>query len=153
MAASDIVSNARAGHSAKATRYNIFVVLFLALGSFTYGYDNAALTNVLGQQAFFEYFSLATSGPGESHTNAIEGTLNGLFSAGGFTGALAMSWMADRLGRKLSIQIASVICVIGAAIQGGSINVGMLLASRFITGIGVGMEVVIVPLFQSEVSH
>jgi hypothetical protein len=29
----------------------------------------------------------------------------------------------------------------------------MLLASRFITGVGVGMEVVIVPLFQSEVSH
>jgi MFS family permease len=64
---------------------------------------------------------------------------------------MVMAWMGDKLGRKLSIQLASIICIIGGALQGGSINISMLLIARFITGVGVGMEVVIVPVFQSEV--
>ncbi|KAF3019228.1 hypothetical protein E8E14_001278 [Neopestalotiopsis sp. 37M] len=43
----------------------------------------------------------------------------------------------DRLGRRWSIFIGSCIMVIGAIIQGFSVNVGMYIAARLILGFGI----------------
>lgn len=42
--------------------------------------------------------------------------------------------------------------VVGAAIQAGSVTLGMLIAGRVITGIGNGMNTSTVPMWQSETS-
>lgn len=47
---------------------------------------------------------------------------------------------------------ASVICVIGGALQAGSVHMAMYLVARFITGFAVGALVMLVPLWQSEVA-
>lgn len=39
--------------------------------------------------------------------------------------------MADRLGRKLSINVAVVIFVVGSAIQCAAVNIPMLFVGRF----------------------
>lgn len=46
----------------------------------------------------------------------------------------------------------SLICVVSAAIQTGSVHIAMFLVGRFLNGIGVGMMDVSVPIYQSEVS-
>jgi MFS family permease len=48
-------------------------------------------------------------------------------------------WIADKISRKWSILAAGCIFILGSAIQTGSVSFGMLVAARFIGGIGVGM--------------
>jgi MFS family permease len=48
-------------------------------------------------------------------------------------------WIADKISRKWSILAAGCIFILGSAIQTSSVSFGMLVAARFIGGIGVGM--------------
>ncbi|TKA52875.1 hypothetical protein B0A49_11489 [Cryomyces minteri] len=48
--------------------------------------------------------------------------------------------------------LASAISILGGALQTGSVNIAMFLAARFITGWGIGMMVVLIPIYQSEIS-
>ena len=46
--------------------------------------------------------------------------------------------IADQLGRRRFMQLQCVIVTIGAAIQTGSVDMGMFLAGRILSGIAVG---------------
>ncbi|KAK2752804.1 hypothetical protein FQN55_005936 [Onygenales sp. PD_40] len=87
-----------------------------------------------------------------SNTAAIQGAMNGLYTAGGFFGALLSSWLAERFGRKKTIFGACVTSTIGGALQAGSVDIGMFIFVRFISGFGVGMILVLIPLYQTEIS-
>jgi MFS family permease len=64
--------------------------------------------------------------------------MNGLYTAGGLFGSLISSWIAERLGRKKSIFAACIAATVGGALQAGSVNLGMFIFVRFISGFGVG---------------
>ncbi|KIM38459.1 hypothetical protein M413DRAFT_242004 [Hebeloma cylindrosporum] len=72
--------------------------------------------------------------------------------AGSLIGALAVTQLADRLGRKKTIMLAGVIWVIGSVLQCASINRGMLVVGRIISGISVGLSSAVVPIYQSEIT-
>ena len=129
--------------------FNLRVIFILTLGSLTYGYAFSVISNTLGQPGFLSYFSLTTN---PSYASRIEGAINGLFSAGGTFGALLVGYMCDRYGRKVTMNTASLVCIVGGALQTGSVNLAMLLVARFITGWGIGMMVVLIPIFQAEIS-
>lgn len=77
---------------------------------------------------------------------------NGLYTGGGVIGCLFVPTLLDAFGRKRTIQITTVLCVLSAALQTGSVHIAMLLVARFLNGIGVGMINVTVPIYQSEIS-
>lgn len=110
------------------------VILFSTLGSITYGYCACIIATTLGQPSFIAAMGLDTA----SNASELMGAINGLFQAGGLIGTLVCSVAADRLGRKKAIFIASCLCVIGGALQAGSAHVGMFIAARCLTGIGIG---------------
>jgi MFS family permease len=56
-------------------------------------------------------------------------------SAGSFAGAIAAGWVADHLGRRYALMIASVIWIIGAVIQCSAQNVAHLVAGRVVSGL------------------
>ncbi|CAF2604039.1 unnamed protein product [Rotaria sp. Silwood2] len=85
-------------------------------------------------------------------SSGVSGSVVGLLVVGCFFGALMAGQAGDRLSRKYSIVLFSVIFSIGAAIQAGSFNLIMLLASRFISGVGVGALSMLVPVYQSEIA-
>jgi MFS family permease len=70
----------------------------------------------------------------------ISGLLTSILELGAWIGVLANGILADTLGRKLCVLVASVVFCIGVIVQaathGGSYE--YLLAGRFVTGIGVG---------------
>ena len=101
----------------------------------TYGYGAAIISSTLGQTSFIAYFQLDT----RSNATALEGATNGVFQAGGLIGALGSSYVADRWGRRGAILTAAVICVIGGALQAGSVNIIMFIIMRLVTGVGIGM--------------
>lgn len=78
--------------------------------------------------------------------------MNGLFQAGGLFGVFTAGWTADKFGRCKAILVATIITIVGAALQTGSVHIAMFLVARFITGFGVGGLVMLVPLWQSEVA-
>lgn len=55
------------------TRYNFLVIFFVALGSFTYGFNSAISGSVLGLSSFLNYFQLSTTGPNATKGNHLIG--------------------------------------------------------------------------------
>lgn len=129
--------------------YNLRTILILTLGSLTYGYANSVLTYTLGQPGFLEYFNLNNDA---AYANAIMGTINGIFSAGGVAGAFTAGYMCDQYGRKATMNTAAVVSILGGILLAASVNAGMLIVARLVTGWGVSMLVVLIPIFQAEVS-
>lgn len=60
-------------------------------------------------------------------------------SGGSFLGALAAGAICDSVGRRKSLMLASVIWIIGSAIQCSSQNVAQLIVGRVISGLAVGI--------------
>ncbi|OJJ61395.1 hypothetical protein ASPSYDRAFT_43335 [Aspergillus sydowii CBS 593.65] len=69
---------------------------------------------------------------------------------GAVGGALILSPCNEYFGRKWAIIISLVLYTIGAALEAGSINYGMIIASRVILGLGVGLEGGTVPVYVAE---
>jgi len=56
----------------------------------------------------------------------------------------------DRWGRKITILIGALICVVGAALQTAAKNLAMMLVGRILTGWAVGLLSMAVPVYNSE---
>ncbi|SMY21702.1 unnamed protein product [Zymoseptoria tritici ST99CH_1A5] len=129
--------------------YNFTIALFVAVGSLCYGYASSISAALIGQASFYDSMNLVQGTP---HTNDILGAINGVYAAGGAVGCVFNIWSSDHFGRKRSLQLGCVICLVGAGIMTGSVNISMFIVSRFIIGFGIGVLVTLVPLYQSEVS-
>jgi MFS family permease len=64
---------------------------------------------------------------------------------GGFT--------MDRFGRRMTIMIGALICLLGAILQAAAQNLAMILVGRIIAGWAVGLMSMSVPVYQSECAH
>jgi len=69
---------------------------------------------------------------------------------GALVGALAAGVLADRLGRRPAILLASLLFTVGAAVEAFAPSPAVLVAGRLVVGIGVGVASVAAPLYASE---
>lgn len=120
------------------------VATFLALGGFLFGYDSGIISSTIAQPHFIEYM-------GEPSSSERGGIVSS-FTGGAILGALSISFLADRFGRRITVFIGSVISVIGSALQGGAVNVPMMITGRLIAGFSVGLLSAIVPMYCSEIA-
>ncbi|KIW86633.1 uncharacterized protein Z519_12758 [Cladophialophora bantiana CBS 173.52] len=118
---------APADHRAKATRYNFAAAFYVALGSFTYGFNSDIIRSVIGMPSFYSYFDFVATGV--------------------YSGSII-----DKFGRKLAIQIIAAVCIMSAAIQAGSVHIAMFLVGRMLNGFGVGMINCGIPTYISEIA-
>ncbi|KAF2104643.1 MFS transporter [Rhizodiscina lignyota] len=140
-------------HKLVVNQYNLWVVIFVAVGTIATAYGLAIIGSTVGQPNFYTYFNLATAGePGYTHTTNIIGSLNGVNSAGAIAGCLTNAYTADKYGRKRSMQMGSIVLIIGGALCSGAVDLAMFLVGRFIAGHGAGVLACVVPMYQSEVS-
>lgn len=109
-------------------------MLFVTLGSVTYGYSSSIIATTLGQPSFIDYFNLQSS----NRSATIIGAINGVYQAGGIFGTLSTTLLADRLGRRKAIFCGALCVVVGGALQAGSVHIAMFLVARLLTGIGIG---------------
>lgn len=109
------------GSKKKLTLYNIFILMFVALGSVTYGYTASIIGTTLGllsifskstsiylishpgQPTFIKYFALD-----QGNGTDLLSTMNGLFQAGGVIGTLLLPTVADRWGRKWALAVVRI---------------------------------------------
>jgi MFS family permease len=68
-------------------------------------------------------------------------------------GALQGGLTMDRFGRKFTIQLGAVICLVGAILQTAAQNLAMMLVGRILAGWAVGLMSMSVPVYQAECAH
>jgi MFS family permease len=117
---------------------------FLAIGGFLFGYDSGVVASTIAQPHFTEYMGKPSS--------SERGGIVSSFTGGAILGALSISFLADRLGRKMTVFVGSVISILGSALHGGAVNVAMMIAGRLICGCSVGLLSAVVPMYCSEIA-
>jgi sugar porter (SP) family MFS transporter len=80
------------------------------------------------------------------------GTVSGVYTLGCLFGALGVTQLANRIGRRRSLIISAIVAAAGLIIEGSSFSLGQLIAGRIIAGFGNGGINTIVPVWQSEVT-
>lgn len=81
------------------------------------------------------------------------GAINAMMPAGKICGFVFVAWFSNRYGRKRALILAFAIAVVGAAIQAGSVNFGILVFSRWLLGFGAGIMSQPSPILLSELSY
>ncbi|KAI4111179.1 MAG: hypothetical protein LQ345_006850 [Seirophora villosa] len=125
--------------------YSVYAVCaFAAIGGGLFGFDISSMSGVLATQAYMNFFKV--------HGRYRQGAITGSMPGGSFFGTLASSFIADRMSRKTSIQIAAVIWIIGSIFQTAANGVAMLVFGRAVAGIGAGIASAMVPVYQAEIA-
>lgn len=104
------------------------------------------MTDVIQSPNFLSYF-------GTTQTSPIIGAINSTFSGGAVFGALMGGLTMDRFGRKATVQIGALICLVGAILQSAARNLAMILVGRIAAGWAIGLMSMSVPVYQAECAH
>lgn len=120
---------------------NIFVYLFGAVGALIFGYD---LGIISGAILFIDVeFGL---------TPFTSGLVVASLLIGAAVGAASSGPIAERLGRRNLIIIAALVFCVGTVGAALAPNVSILVLSRAVLGLAVGLVSVAVPLYLSEMA-
>jgi SP family galactose:H+ symporter-like MFS transporter len=120
----------------------VFLVASVAaLGGLLFGYD----TGVISGAILFITRDFALS------THLQELTIS-IVLVGCIVGSAASGTIADRIGRRITLLVAGVIFAVGALGSAFAPTIDVLLAARFVVGIGIGFCSVVAPLYISEVA-
>ncbi|CAL1407188.1 unnamed protein product [Linum trigynum] len=82
----------------------------------------------------------------------LEGLVVSIFIAGAFFGSIGCGSLADKLGCRRTFQIATVPLILGAIISAQAHSLEEILGGRFLVGLGIGVNTVLVPIYISEVA-
>lgn len=131
--------------------------VFAAFGGILYGYDSGYISGVLGMAYFREHFGYAVPVSDESPSGFAISTsdkslITSILSAGTFFGALFAGWLADAIGRRLSIVVACALFILGVILQTASSETGLLIGGRVVAGFAVGIISSTVILYMSEIA-
>jgi sugar porter (SP) family MFS transporter len=120
---------------------NALIWIFGALGGILWGYDTGVIS---GAMLFIKntiHLTPLLQGA------VVSGLLVGAMLGAGVSGRLSDSW-----GRRKTILAAAAIFIIGTFGASVSFDAWMLIACRFLIGIGVGSASVVVPLYLTELA-
>ncbi len=118
---------------------HVWIILIVSLCGFQFGYNTAVIS---GSILFIsKAFSLSTW---------QEGNAASIILIGALIGASLSGVMANRLGRRRSMQLAALMFLIGSLVAAlpGALN--WFLAGRVIQGLGVGSVSVLAPMYLAE---
>ncbi|EAQ91742.1 hypothetical protein CHGG_03677 [Chaetomium globosum CBS 148.51] len=79
--------------------------------------------------------------------------VNAAMPLGAVGGAIILSPCNEWTGRRWSIIISCILYTVGAALEAGAINYGMIIAGRVLLGMGVGLEGGTVPVYVAETAE
>lgn len=120
----------------------LYVVAIVAsLGGLLSGYDTGVISGAL--LFINDSWNLSDS---------MQGIVVSSVLIGAVIGAATNGVLADIFGRKKIIMATAVIFIIGSILCGFAPNVYVLIASRILVGLAVGIVNFVIPLYLSEIS-
>lgn len=116
---------------------------FAAFAGVLFGYDSGYISSVLGMPEFKRQYGHAVAVTednfiGYDYYTWQKSLIVSILSVGTFTGALVAGWLADAIGRRLTIIGGCCVFVVGVTIQLSAPSIPGLVAGRLISGLGVG---------------
>ncbi len=130
-----------------ATRSIWIMVLLLSIGGFFEFYD-LFFTGYVAPGLVRDHILTPTT-PGLFGTSGIAGFVAAFF-AGLFIGTLVLGFVADRFGRRLVFTVCLVWYAVASTIMAFQTDAGWLNFWRFVTGVGIGVELVTIDTYISE---
>ncbi len=112
-----------------------------SLGGLLFGYDEGVISGAL--LFLRKTFHLDP---------AMQGAVVALALAGATIGAAYAGWFADRHGRRRVIIATACIFVLGSLLCALGMSVPVLLAGRFVVGLGIGIASMLTPLYLGEIA-
>ncbi|KAF4759762.1 hypothetical protein HAV15_005452 [Penicillium sp. str.  len=85
-------------------------------------------------------------------TGIKQGMLTSILELGAWVGTLANGYLADALGRRLTVLVAVAVFCVGVIVQACTENKDFVFGGRFVTGLGVGSLSMVVPLYNAELA-
>ncbi|RAH86932.1 general substrate transporter [Aspergillus japonicus CBS 114.51] len=130
-------------------------ICFIVVPSFLlFGYNQSNIGGLLSYPSFIKYFpqidTSNTTGSSKANNAKAQGTVVAIYTIGCLLGALSITQIANRIGRRKSLMIAAAIAATGQLIQCSSFSLGQLVVGRVISGVGNGGVNAVVPVWQSE---
>lgn len=113
------------------------------MGGLLFGYDWVVIG---GAKPFYElYFDIA-------HNASMQGLAMTVALLGCMTGAMLCGWLADRMGRKRLLILASLIFLLSSWAVGAAHTFRFFLVSRLVCGVGIGLASGLSPMYIAEVA-
>ncbi len=117
----------------------LFIVAFAALGGILYGFDIGVISGAL----VFMQRDLAIT---EVHASLVIAAVLG----GGALATLFSGPVADWWGRRSSIALSALVFVVGTLVLMVASDYAMVMAGRLVQGVGVGIMIIVIPLYLAE---
>ncbi|CAL5866708.1 uncharacterized protein PFLUO_LOCUS918 [Penicillium psychrofluorescens] len=121
--------------------------LFASLGGLVYGYNQGMFSQILTMHSFSDATQQFAA-----NTGIKQGLLTSILELGAWVGTLFNGYLADALGRRLTVVVAATVFCIGVIVQACTQNAGYVFGGRFVTGLGVGSLSMVVPLYNAELA-
>lgn len=118
------------------------VVAVAIMSGLLFGYDQGVISGVLG---FLK--------PQFDLSSTMLQVVTSWVTLGALFGALAAGGIADRFGRKSALLLAGALFSLGAVVQATAGVTEVLVAGRFVIGLGVGVASVAAPLYVAEMAR
>eukprot|EP00934_Nitzschia_sp_Nitz4_P004462 Nitzschia sp. Nitz4//scaffold2_size372955//4151//5861//NITZ4_000349-RA/size372955-snap-gene-0.0-mRNA-1//1//CDS//3329546554//4452//frame0 len=137
----------------------LVVAIAAALGGLIFGYDIGGAGATFVMDGFRFQFgwdcpegAVDCQPATQSQIDVDQGLINGLFGAGAAIGAILAPKVFDTYGRKITMYVASILFIIGAALQAGAANMTMLQVPRLLSGAGIGALSMCSPIYIGELA-
>ncbi|KXJ90783.1 high-affinity glucose transporter [Microdochium bolleyi] len=131
-----------------------FLAAIAVIGGALFGFDISSMSAIISTEPYKCQFNrepyFDEQGRCYGPSDTVQGGITAAMPGGSWAGALVSGWLTDRFGRKTSIQIGSIIWVLGCIITCASVNIPMLIVGRVICGFSVGICSAQVPVYISE---
>nr|AEB31259.1 xylose transporter [Scheffersomyces stipitis] len=132
---------------AGSTTMGICVGLFAAFGGILFGYDTGTISGIMAM----DYVTARFPSNHQSFSSSESSLIVSILSVGTFFGSLSASFISDRLGRRLTLMISTLIIFnVGIILQTASTSIPLLCVGRVFAGLGVGLISAVIPLYQAE---
>lgn len=120
------------------TPLNYAITATAGSGFLLFGYDQGVMSGLLTGLAFRNTFPEIDTLDGGS--SSLQGTVVAIYEIGCFFGAIFCLLFGERLGRRRSIMLGSVVLSIGAILQTSAFGIPQLIVGRIVAGLGNGMN-------------
>ncbi|KAK0662851.1 Quinate permease [Lasiodiplodia hormozganensis] len=136
--------------------YNWRVYACACIASFascTIGYDSAFIGTTLALPSFVDEFKFDSMS--SSHLALVKANIVSVYQAGAFFGSLFAYVSSYFLGRRISLQLFSLVFILGAGMMlgaNGERGLGLIIAGRVLAGIGIGGSSNMTPIYIAELA-
>ncbi|CAA2988603.1 probable plastidic glucose transporter 1 [Olea europaea subsp. europaea] len=118
-------------------------VLTASLSNFLFGYHIGVMNGPI--------ISIAKE-LGFEGNSFLEGLVVSIFIGGAFIGSICCGSLVDKLGCRRTFQLDTIPLILGAIVSAQAHSLNEILCGRFLVGLGIGVNTVLVPIYISEVA-